>query len=571
MLLPALYNIAEICAKKGVRLAVISPGSRSAPLTLAFARHPHIKTFIVPDERSAAFIALGMAQALHQTVALLCTSGSASLNYAPAIAEAYFQEIPLLVLTADRPPEWIDQKDGQTIRQEHMYGKHVKADFTLPTDYSHPDALWHINRMVNEAINLTQHGQRQPVHINVPIREPFYPVADEEIIFDTQVRIIEQMRVVRSPSQIDWQHLMELEEECEKQLIVVGQTSANPALLTMLPQIERKGIFKIPIVADLISNAYPFGKTISHHDLILMQADENLKKSLQPDLLITTGKSILSKALKQFLRHYPPRYHWHFQEYGQAPDTFQHLTHILPISPEKGLEYYLSYTRKKLPKSTYLDFWLQEERKAELFLKDFFEHSHTFNEFESVHELLEQLPVASLLHLANSMSVRYANYLSIKPEKNIEVFANRGTSGIDGSNSTALGASIVSPQIVTLLTGDMAFLYDRNAFWHNYIPPNLRIVVINNGGGGIFRLLPGSATLPELEEYFETKQNSSANFLAKEFRMDYQSVANKEDLREALKTFFEPSKKAKILEIHTKSKENMAFFEKFKNKWLGIV
>lgn len=570
MRLPALYNIVEICVKKGVKTVVISPGSRSAPLTLAFARHKATECLVVPDERSAAFIALGIAQTRRQTVALLCTSGSASLNYAPAIAEAYFQEVPLLIFTADRPPEWIDQQDGQTIRQRNIYQNHCKASYELPVDYSHPDSLWHINRIVNEAINLTQHGQTQPVHINIPIREPFYPEENEEITFDENVRIIHQIRTIQNPAQIDWQALMQIEETCEKQLIVVGQTPMNSVLLNTLPQIERKGIFRIPIVADLIGNAYPFGKTISHHDLILMQEDETLKKALQPDLLITIGKSVLSKGLKQFLRKYPPRFHWHFQEFGQAPDTFRSLTHVLPISPEKGLEYYLSYTRKKIQKDDYFKLWLSEELKAEKFLMSFFQEQKTFSEFGAMQMLLQQLPEHSLLHLANSMAVRYANYLSLAPEKNIEVFANRGTSGIDGSNSTALGAAIATEKIVTLITGDMAFLYDRNAFWHNHLPANLRVVVLNNFGGGIFRLLPESSKLPELDVFFETQQNSTAQQIAEEFGMMYLVAKSSTELQEALKDFFAVSAKPKILEIPTQNTQNLMFFEEFKKTWLEV-
>jgi len=568
MLLPALYNIVEICVQKGIRTVVISPGSRSAPLTLAFARHKKIETLVIPDERSAAFVALGIAQTRKETVALLCTSGSASLNYAPAIAEAYFQEVPLLVLTADRPPEWIDQQDGQTIRQRNIYQNHCKASFELPVDYNHPDSLWHINRIVNEAINLTQHGQTQPVHINVPIREPFYPEENEEIAFDENVRIIHQIRTIANPAQVDWQKLMQIEETCEKQLIVVGQTPMNSVLLNTLPQIERKGIFRIPIVADLIANAYPFGKTISHHDLILMKNDETLKKALQPDLLITLGKSVLSKALKQFLRKYPPRYHWHFQEHGQAPDTFRSLTHILPISPEKGLEYYLSYTRKKVQKDDYFKLWLSEELKAEKFLAQFFENQEVFSEFGAMQVVMKNLPENSFLHLANSMPVRYANYLSLSPEKNIEVFANRGTSGIDGSNSTALGSALATDRLVTLITGDMAFLYDRNAFWHNHLPANLRVVVLNNFGGGIFRLLPESGKLPELDTFFETKQNSTTKQVAEEFGLEYFLAHNYEQLSDALKTFFEPSAKIKILETQTQKSDNQSFFDFFKKEWL---
>lgn len=151
-----IFNIAEICARKGMRDMVLSPGSRCAPLTLAFVRHPDINTKTISDERSAAFIAIGIAQQTLLTTGLVCTSGSAAYNYAPAIAEAFYQQIPLLILTADRPPEWIDQLDGQTIKQESIYGKHVKASYSLPVDYSHPDSKWFIERTLSEAINLSQ-------------------------------------------------------------------------------------------------------------------------------------------------------------------------------------------------------------------------------------------------------------------------------------------------------------------------------------------------------------------------------------------------------------------------------
>jgi 2-succinyl-5-enolpyruvyl-6-hydroxy-3-cyclohexene-1-carboxylate synthase len=592
MLLPSLYNIAEICAKKGIRHAVISPGSRSAALTIAFAQHPDITTKIVPDERSAAFIALGMAQSLRQTVVLICTSGSAAYNYAPAIAEAFFQEIPLLILTADRPPEWVAQRDGQTIFQENIYGKHVKASFQLPSDYQdnennnqNIDNQWFINRIINDAINLTQHEQTQPVHVNVPIREPFYPNDNEVVTFDKNVRIIEKMRVRKNPAQIDWNNLMKIEEQCEKQLIVVGQTALNPILLNALPKIYDKGVLQIPIVADLIGNAYPFAKTISHHDLILMQNDDELNKKLQPDLLITIGKSVLSKSLKQFLRKYKPKYHWHIQEYGEVADTFQSLTHILPISPEIILEYYINQTRKKLPKTDYLDLWQNENQKAKNKLENFFlsenlkspssqggvrgGFENNLTEFSACYQIMKSLPKNSILHLANSMAVRYANYLSLENDKNIEICANRGTSGIDGSNSAAVGHALTTDKMVVLLTGDMSFLYDRNAFWHNHKTPNLKIIVLNNHGGGIFRILPEPAKQPELDVYFETKQVLNTENLAKDFNFGHIYVHSQQELSVALESFFEPNNKTQIIEIQTDSKINATFFQQFKNTFVA--
>jgi 2-succinyl-5-enolpyruvyl-6-hydroxy-3-cyclohexene-1-carboxylate synthase len=193
LILQPIIDLASICAQKGVKNAILSPGSRCAPITLAFARHPDIQTRTISDERSAAFIALGMAQQLNMPVVLICTSGSAAYNYAPGVAEAFFQQIPLIVITADRPPEWIDQWDGQTIRQTEIYGKHVKGFFQFPDEYGHQDKVWHANRIVNEAINLSKEFPAGPVHINIPLREPFYPEETEIFDFFKKVRIIEPM------------------------------------------------------------------------------------------------------------------------------------------------------------------------------------------------------------------------------------------------------------------------------------------------------------------------------------------------------------------------------------------
>ena len=191
-ILQPLIDMAEICYRQGIRHVVISPGSRSAALTLAFVRHGGFQAHVCIDERSAGFIALGMAQQIDSPVVLICTSGSAAYNFAPAVSEAFFQQIPLLVLTADRPKEWQHQYDGQTIYQTGIFGQHVKRSFEVSPDYQHPDVHWAINRITNEAINLASSVPGGPVHINVPIREPFYPISGEEFAISDQVRIIKK-------------------------------------------------------------------------------------------------------------------------------------------------------------------------------------------------------------------------------------------------------------------------------------------------------------------------------------------------------------------------------------------
>ena len=563
----AVYNIAEICARHGITDVVLSPGSRSAPLVLAFARHPAFRgrVRVVPDERAAAFVALGIALATKRAVVLVCTSGSAGLNYAPAVAEAFFQQVPLLVLTADRPPEWIDQLDGQTIRQQNLYGRHVKAAFDFPADTAHPDAKWHSERLVNEAINLTQAAPFGPVHVNVPLREPFYPPAGEEIKFEADVKIITQTFHAHYPHDepLNWNL-----EKYERVLFVFGQPPYGRPNYSQATAPEAGTAMSatgaLVIVADAIAQV---PQAIGHQDVFLSQP----RPELAPDLLITCGQAILSKALKQQLRKFPPKAHWHImpEAAAAAPDLYKSLTALKRGEPFLLYSALLNYYEQLKPSETTRAFaqqWQRMEAQSVDFLNDFFAQTHPFNEFSAAHQTLAALLPNTALHLANSMAVRYANIIGVPPGRAVEVFANRGASGIDGCTSTAVGYALARPdRPVVLLTGDMAFFYDRNAFWHNYPMPNLRVVLFNNHGGGIFRIIDGPRQQPELDEFFETRQALTAENTAKDFNLAYFPVNNFDELDTALAAFFAPETGAAILEIFTDSKTNAAFFEQYRN------
>ncbi|HAO50082.1 MAG TPA: 2-succinyl-5-enolpyruvyl-6-hydroxy-3-cyclohexene-1-carboxylic-acid synthase, partial [Runella sp.] len=331
MILQSINNIAELCARKGVQNVVISPGSRSAALTLAFARHRSIKTKVIPDERVAGFVGMGMAQYSGQTVALVCTSGSAAYNLAPAVVEAFFQEIPLLVLTADRPKEWIHQQDGQTIYQNELYGKHVKKSFELPADYAHPDTNWYIERVLNEAINLSQTYPKGPVHVNVPIREPFYPTANEKITYDRNVRLVERLATQPTLSPETWHRLQEEFENTPRVLIAVGQLPPQSALWKILKEFSEE--MGVPVLGDIISNIPADDAFVRHHDVCLRPKNHEQLADLQPDLLITVGDSFISKNLKLFLRKFAPARHWHIKPTEQLIDTFQTLSLQVPVEP----------------------------------------------------------------------------------------------------------------------------------------------------------------------------------------------------------------------------------------------
>jgi 2-succinyl-5-enolpyruvyl-6-hydroxy-3-cyclohexene-1-carboxylate synthase len=565
MILSPVVNIAEICARKGVENVVLSPGSRCAPLTIAFARHPKLTVRTVSDERAAAFIALGMAQTTGKPTVLVCTSGTAALNYAPAVAEAFFAHVPLLVLTADRPPEWIDQLDGQTIRQQQVYGQHIKRSFDFPVALEHPDAVWHTERMVSEALNEAMAFPAGPVHINVPLREPFYPADGEDLLYDQQVKVIEEDQ---NAFELGSMEALKLEQEMfhfKRVLLVAGQGKHDARLLRSLQTfMDTTGAV---VVGDTISNTQQLASVVRHQDALLACPDTEKMKALQPDLLITFGQSVISKALKLYLRQYKPAAHWHIQPAGQVADTFQSLTRIIRCTPESFFRSLAGCTRED---SGYIKSWSGLEQKTADFLQDFTAKA-PYSELTAISRVLRNLPQQSNLHLANSMAVRYANILALQPEQHVQVYANRGTSGIDGSTSTAVGCALSSTRITTLLTGDMAFFYDRNGLWHNYLPANLRIVIINNHAGGIFRLIDGPKRQPELEEYFETRQQLDARNTANDFGLGYTSCASLEELGQALPAFFEPNVGASILEIFTDSKSNATEFAAYKQALLQAL
>jgi 2-succinyl-5-enolpyruvyl-6-hydroxy-3-cyclohexene-1-carboxylate synthase len=554
----AIQQLVLLCAAKGIEHAVLCPGSRSAPLTLGFLRSNQLTCYTFSDERSASFVALGIAQQSRKPVALVCTSGSAAYNFAPAVAEAFFQQVPLVVLTADRPAEWIDQLDGQTIRQPGLYGDHVKQSYSFPQEFGHEDAFWLANRTVNEAINLAAKFPQGPVHINTPFREPLYPESVSTAPNKTPRTI--QPETPRSElTEETWRVLLESIQKYSNVLVVSGQRKSSPDLDQALSALH--ALQGWPIAGDILSNLHGRTFFIRHSDTFLGQLSEKTKASLKPDLLITCGGALVAKNLKLYLRGYRPHEHWHVQPGGYTADTFQSLTRTLPIEPAAFFAQLTDRLTVVMPSQrAFGDVWLRHENSARSAIKRFFE-SNQLGEFALVNRVLESLPDRCNLHLANSMSVRYANHIGLTDQQaGVQVFSNRGTSGIDGCSSTAVGHALTSPLPNVLITGDQAFFYDRNAFWHNYPLPNLHVVVINNHGGIIFNLIDGPSRQPEAEEYFITRQTLRASNLAAEFGFIYS-----EGQSPSWKEFFQPGSAAKIHELESSQTLNKTAFESFKS------
>jgi len=544
-------HLANICAQMGVQHIIISPGSRSAPLTAAFARHPEIHTRVVVDERSAGFIALGMAQQMGQPVGLVCTSGSAPFNYGPAVAEAYYQHIPLLLFTADRPPEWLDQQDNQTTHQQDYHAGHTRLSVQLPVDYHHPDAVWHSERIICQAINTSQWPHPGPVQLNIPFREPLYPPVSLET---PAPKIIQHTPVENQLSPAVWQSLLNEWYQANQRLIIAGMLPPLADLRSTLSQLSTQSA----IAADITANLHQADGVLHHADVAL--PDE----TLVPDLLITLGGPITSKHLKLFLRKYQPQTHWHIDPLGQYHDTYQSLTRIIPVKPTY---FFNALARHALPAepSHFATIWRTKVEATQQMLHQYLNANQPFNEFSAIYQVLQALPSQSRLQLGNSMPVRYVDMIGLG-QCEIVVNANRGTSGIDGSVSTAVGAAITTTQITTLIVGDLSFFYDRNGLWHDHVPANLRIVVLNNQGGGIFGLINGPDQLSAEERvtYFETPHTLTAKGVAAEFKCGYRFCNSNEGLQSALVDFFAPHQSAMILEIHTERTVNAEVFRQVK-------
>ncbi|GAB4020458.1 2-succinyl-5-enolpyruvyl-6-hydroxy-3-cyclohexene-1-carboxylic-acid synthase [Spirosoma koreense] len=569
--LQPIVDLAQLLYQRGITQIVVCPGSRSAPLTLAVARHPNLRVRVLADERSAGFVALGMAQQSQSPVAVICTSGSAVYNLAPAVAEAFFQQIPLLLLTADRPHEWLHQQDGQTIDQPGLFGGQVKRGYDLPADYGHPDARWFIERTVNEAITLTQLAPAGPVHINVPLREPFYPAPDEPFHYGS-VRTIDTLPAQPTLAPETWHALRDEWDASERILIAVGQHPFDPALTAVLRQLS--DTFGVPIIGEITSNVPGREGFITHTDTFLTVLDEQMGERLRPDLLLTIGHSFLTRNLKTFFRRFPARRHWHVQPAAdRITDAFQSLTTLIPAQPRPFLEKLfadMDYERflqgsDEEDNTAYLTSWQSLDRKAaHLVDTHLAQPDEPLTDWSGVQRVLEHLPPDSLLQLANSMPVRYANLCGVPERAGVRVSANRGVSGIDGCLSTAVGAALTTDRLVTLLIGDIAFFYDRNALWSAPVPPNLRIVLLNNDGGHIFRMIDGPGRQPELETYFETPHGYTARNTAADANLTYQVCDSRSELVSLLPAFFAPGPQAKLLELTTDKHQNHQEFLAYK-------
>ena len=532
-------ELARICAAKGIQHAVICPGSRSAPLVISFNKQEGINCLRVIDERSAGFFALGMAQQLHAPVALICTSGSAVLNYGPAVAEAFYQRVPLLVITADRPDEWVDQGEGQAIRQHGVLALHMKRSIQLPRDAKDDLSRWHCGRLINEAIDATLLPVPGPVHLNIPFDEPLYGTTTA--VGDTRSIAQVMTEPFILPEHARW--LIHQISSSPKVMVLAGQGVWSDGMKTQLLQLA--SLPQVTVHTEATSNLDD-PAFITCIDRVIEGVDERNENDLKPDLLITVGGAIVSKRVKSLLRKWEPAQHWNVDPGQRHYDTYQSLTHDIAVSPEVFFAQIGGAVKGN--ESIYREAWrMVDERTRGLHHRSIAEAP--FCDLTVFNTLNDRIPGDSDVHLANSTPARYAQLFD--RVRGHRWFSNRGTSGIDGCTSTAVGAAQATGKLTTLISGDTAFCYDSNAFWNEHLSPLLKVIVIDNGGGNIFRYIDGPDKDPELLPWFEAPHTRSIERLVKSYDLPYFHASDQASLETGLDQLYKPHDKPAVLHITT--------------------
>lgn len=562
--IPLAYTVVALCKNAGVRQIVISPGSRNAPLILGFTADPYFECFSVVDERSAGFFALGLSQQSGIPTALVCSSGSAVVNYYPAVTEAYYSRIPLLVLSADRPPHMVDIGDGQTIRQDGVFGTHVGYSASLEQDVSHVPSKypWPKGNNVPEAgivsalqaelqlrneqqiytaLN-TAFREKLPVHLNVPMEEPLYGTLESPPV----VLVPRPFVVEHSENTQTLPHELWAKAACK--MVLIGSMppgSLSESVLQMLAADASVVVFTETTSNVHHQDFFPSIDSILAPVALSTESDAYFE-ALRPDVLLTLGGMVVSKKIKQFLRKYQPRHHWH-ADVHLAYDTYFCLEQHYRCTPQTFLEGLTGITEP--PKNAnYRNYWAKI-RDAYTLKRESYMKEIPFSDFKAFYHIFQSIPISAQIQLANSATVRYAQLFNVHPSN--RVFCNRGTSGIEGSTSTAVGAAWNYTNQTVLISGDLGFLYDSNGLWNRNIRPDFRVIVINNSGGGIFRILPGYTENEIFTNYFETVHNHSLEAVCEHHGLNYYLAGSESELQQLLSTFFKDSGRPGLLEVQT--------------------
>jgi 2-succinyl-5-enolpyruvyl-6-hydroxy-3-cyclohexene-1-carboxylate synthase len=530
-------------ALKGASIAdvIITPGSRNAPFSISLANDSFFQLHSIVDERSAAFFALGLSQQTKKPTVLICTSGTALLNYAPAIAEAYYQRIPLLVISADRPEEWIDRGEGQSIRQNNVFQNY--ADYSACLFADEKEASVQNREIIQKTFQylLSNNG---PIHLNVPFQEPLYGLidCDELPVFNFEQPKL-QFEISRS--------IIDTVQQAGRIMVLVGQHDYSDFSkeLEQFNAAQQVVVFTETHANVNIENAFPC------IDRMIMGLGDEAQSALATDVLITVGTNIISRKIKAILRSAKPK-HIQVGMNEKAMDTFDCLHEQCNVSPNDFFNALNEIQSKSEWKNNLLSIQENQIKQVEAWLP-----SAPFSDITVFSFLLKAIPDGMDIQMGNSSVVRYIQLFN--QNRKLTYFGNRGVAGIDGSTSTAIGAAWKTKKPTLLISGDLSFHYDSNAFWNNYLSNELKVIVINNGGGGIFRIIDGSKDTAHLEQFFETAHSSkSIKGIADLYNLNYFSAANNDELNQTLPLFFNQNN-VSVLEIFTPKEDNPKALDAF--------
>lgn len=513
-----LDYLAACFFEAGILNWVVSPGSRNAPIVAALVKHGAFKLHSFPDERAAAFAAMGLSISQNYPCGVICTSGTAAANFYPAVCEAFYQRVPLMVVTADRPEHLIDQWDGQTIHQKNIYGQHIR--YQIHINASSCDFNF-IETSVYESVEKSLQPVGGPVHINIALDDPIYQ--DIENNSEGLPSPNPFVFAHSNPTSITIDQINRHLGKAKKILILVGQKSPGESISIALRNLETK----FPILSDICSEQINIGinfwdSTLTHS----IPADD-----LVPDLILSIGMAMISKPLKQWLSSHKPK-HIHISEFGEIGDPFGTKPIWLNHHPADFLTALDLATEETT--TDFLNLWSTFCKQSEPKLP-----SKYINEFQWVKKLMAWGNSETVFHFGNSMSIRYASWVG---KSEARILSNRGTSGIDGSLSTAVGFALGNPSTKNIvILGDISAIYDAHALWCNELPKNLTIIVLNNFGGQIFNWIQGPSKVQEMMPFIETPNHLNFEHLSAFYGLPFTRFTSKNSFVELLTAISVPS------------------------------
>ncbi len=540
-----VYPFLTFLRESGVKHFVVCPGSRNAPLILTLTEMEDVEIYSIPDERTAGFVSLGLSQSLQKPVAVITTSGSAVLNLAPAMAECYYSHGQIIVMTADRPAHLIDQGDGQSIRQREVFKNYCDYFFDMDLEIE-------LDLQVCSEILASIKQNKGPVHINLCFNEPLYDLIAKPNDPPPLLKITDDIETAYS-----FTELQEKIDASKNPWIVLGQHPFTPALSELIA--SKISMSKVTLVTDPLSNLK--GVDYLPASEALFSALRENKILSPPDLLIQMGDAVLCKQLKLYLRTVVPDDYYIIHPH-RYPNVFQGKCTPVAGTVRDFFEvcHFTSSDELTLP---------NYKEKISYILKNAIDNQWgDARAFELLHHYLKDVT----LHLGNSTPVRYAAWFTSWSEHEVFLYSNRGVSGIDGCTSTAVGWSMVSNRPNVLVTGDVSFFYDSNAFWVSPKPKNLLVIIINNNGGNIFDLIRGSELTSDQKLLQDTPPERDASKLVQQFGIPFSDIRTEDELVKALKKWNESDKRGvSVWQIRTDPIQNKKIYQEVNQKIKSIV